>query len=121
MKIFKTQLLEAVTVKSDSRAPDKLHKSLKEMLEFAPETYTSEHNMCSGQEREVLVTWKVKWKKNWISHTTYKPLVDKLLLSGSSWCVSFHRISVSSDTPMLCCPKDRRHSKGQTEPRTEGC
>ena len=63
MKIFKTQLLEAVTVKSDSRAPDKLHKSLKEMLEFAPETYTSEHNVCSGQEREVLVTWKVKWKK----------------------------------------------------------
>ena len=121
MKIFKTQLLEAVTVKSDSRAPDKLHKSLKEMLEFAPETYTSEHNMCSGQEREVLVTWKVKWKKNWISQTTYKPLVDKLLLSGSSWCVSFHRISFSSDTPMLCYPKDRRHSKGQTEPRTEGC
>ena len=35
MKIFKTQLLEAVTVKSDSRAPDKLHKSLKEMLELA--------------------------------------------------------------------------------------
>ena len=89
MKIFKTQLLEAATVKSDSRAPDKLYKSLKEMLEWgkkiilypfkghckqsntvntglmlAPEAYTaSEHYMYTGQEREVLVIWKVNWKK----------------------------------------------------------
>ena len=34
IKIFQTQLLEAVTVNSDSRYPDKLHKSLKEMLEL---------------------------------------------------------------------------------------
>ena len=34
IKILQTQLLEAVTVNSDSRYPDKLHKLLKEMLEL---------------------------------------------------------------------------------------
>ena len=56
MKIFNTQLLQAVTVKSDSRAPDKLHKSLKEMLELGKKIliYTLSKVIASNQTLSTL-------------------------------------------------------------------
>ena len=56
MKIFNTQLLQAVTVKSDSRAPDKLYRSLKEMLELGKKIliYTLSKVIASNQTLSTL-------------------------------------------------------------------
>lgn len=56
MKIFQSQLSEAVTVTSDSRYPDKLHESLKEMRELGMtiQIYTLSKTVASNRTLSIL-------------------------------------------------------------------